>query len=167
MEKVSSTPSSSVHAGVSQDTGLADVKSLIHMPPLLYGENSEKEDVRAWLRLCKRIVGPLVTTNRGKAGFVAGLLRGNAQSMYETGAVQRKFSFEELSAFLIKEVGEENPAHHARRRMVDMHMKEGELTGFKSELVRKLSLCVENPSNGADSIEFFYMGLTAELQNSL
>ena len=163
MEKVRSTPLGNVHAGGAQETSLADVKSLIHRPPLFYGENPEKEDVRAWLRMCERIVGPLVTTNRGKAEFVAGLLRGNAQSMYETGIEQQKPSFEELSAFLIKEFGEKNPEHHARLRLIDMHMKEGDLTGFKSDFMRSLSLCVENPVNRADAIEFFYRGLTAEL----
>ena len=167
MEKVSSTPLGNVHAEGAQETGLADVKSLIHRPPLFYGEKPETENVRAWLRSRERIVGPLVTTNWGKTEFVAGLLRGNAQSMYETGIEQQKPSFEELSAFLITEFGEKNPEHHARLTLIDMHMKEGDLTRFKTDFMRNLSLCVKNPVNRADAIEFFYRELTAELQTSL
>ena len=77
-----------MHAEGSQDTGPAEVKSLIHRPPLFYGENPGKKDVMGWLRLCERIVVPLIKTSRGWPEFVVGMLRGNAQSLYETGIEQ-------------------------------------------------------------------------------
>ena len=163
-EKVS-TPT--MPAGGSQDSGLANVKTLWSRPPSVTGENPEKEDVRAWLRLVGRMVEPLTNSSQGKADFVAGCLRGNAQSLYETRLEQQKPSFEELSDFLVKEFAEKNPEHHARLRLKHLRMKEGNLPAFKAEFNRNLSLCEKKPIHDADAIEFFYDGLTPELQNLL
>ncbi len=163
-EKVSAP---TVPVGGSQDTGLANVKNFWSRPPLFTGENPEKEDVRTWLRLVGRMVAPLTNSSQGKADFVAGCLRGNAQSLYETRLEHLKPSFEELSAFLIKEFAEKNPEHHARLRLKHLRMKEGNLSAFKAEFTRNLSLCEKKPVHDADAIEYFYAGLTPELQNLL
>ena len=106
LQKVVSAPSGSA----SSPASLADVNSLIHRPSLFSGEQTEKEEVRFWLKTVERAVGGIITDSRAKAEYMGGCLRGRAQVLYESLIEQQKPSFEELSEFLIKYFGEKNVA---------------------------------------------------------
>ena len=163
LQKVVSAPSGSA----SSPASLADVKSLIHRPSLFSGEQTEKEEVRSWLKTLERAVGGIITDSRAKADYMGGCLRGRAQVLYESLIEQQKPSFEELSEFLIKYFGEKNVEHHARQKLMSLCMKEGDLTGYTSDFMRYYSMCIANPVDPADAIEFYHRGLTVELQSAL
>ena len=167
-EKVASAPSGSAHSGgAPSPTPLVDVRSLIHRPSLFSGEHTEKEDVRFWLKTVERAVGGIITDSHAKASYMGGCPRGRAQTMYESLIENETPSFEELSAFLIKHFGERNVEHLARQKLLSLRMKEGDLTGYTSEFMRHYSMCIVNPVNPADAIEFYHRGLTDELQSAL